>query len=87
MGEAASTVIIAEREKNGPYKDIFDFLERVDMHAVNKKNMEVLVKAGAFDGVGTLHRAQYFYKADAAEATPTDLDQLVRWAIRRQYGS
>ena len=84
MGEAASTVIIAEREKNGPYKDIFDFLERVDMHAVNKKNMEVLVKAGAFDGVGTLHRAQYFYKADAAEATPTYLDQLVRWAIRRQ---
>ena len=84
MGEAASSVIIAEREKNGPYKDIFDFLERVDMHAVNKKNMEVLVKAGAFDGVGDMHRAQYFHKADAAEATPTYLDQLVRWAIRRQ---
>ena len=84
MGEAASTVIINEREKNGLYQDIFDFLKRVDMHAVNKKNMEVLVKAGAFDGVGTMHRAQYFYKTDAAEATPTYLDQLVRWAIRRQ---
>ena len=84
MGEAASSVIIAEREKNGPYQDIFDFLKRVDMHAVNKKNMEVLVKAGAFDGVGDIHRAQYFYKADAAETTPTYLDQLVRWAIRRQ---
>ena len=87
MGEGASTVIITEREKNGPYKDIFDFLKRVDMHNVNKKNMEVLVKAGAFDGVGTMHRAQYFYKADAAEATPTYLDQLVRWAIRKQDGA
>ena len=33
MGEAASSVIIAEREKNGPFKDIFDFLKRVDMHS------------------------------------------------------
>ena len=84
MGEAASSVIIAEREKNGPYKDIFDFLKRVDMHSVNRKNVEVLVKAGAFDGVGEMHRAQYFFKADEAEATPTYLEQLVRWAIRRQ---
>ncbi|MBP3763890.1 MAG: DNA polymerase III subunit alpha [Bacteroidales bacterium] len=87
MGEAASSVIIAEREKNGPYKDIFDFLKRVDMHSVNKKNMEVLVKAGAFDGVGTMHRAQYFFKANDLETTPTYLDQLVRWAIRQQDGS
>ncbi|MGX8712391.1 MAG: DNA polymerase III subunit alpha [bacterium] len=84
MGEAASSVIIAEREKNGPYSDIFDFLKRVDMHAINKKNMEVLVKAGAFDGIGTMHRAQYFYKENQLETTPTYLDQLVRWAIRRQ---
>ena len=87
MGEAASSVIIAEREKNGPYQDIFDFLKRVDMHSVNKKNMEVLVKAGAFDGVGTLHRAQYFYKENQLETTPTYLDMLVRWAIRRQDGA
>ena len=84
MGEAASSVIIAEREANGPYADIFDFLKRVDMHSVNKKNMEVLVKAGAFDGVGTMHRAQYFYKENALDTTPTYLDLLVRWAIRRQ---
>ena len=87
MGEAASSVIIAEREKNGPFKDIFDFLERIDMHSVNKKNMEVLVKAGAFDGVGTMHRAQYFYKENDLETTPTYLDQLVRWAIRKQDGA
>ena len=87
MGEAASRVIIDEREKNGPYQDIFDFLKRVDMHSVNKKNMEVLVKAGAFDGIGTMHRAQYFYKENQLETTPTYLDQLVRWAIRRQDGA
>ena len=87
MGEAASAVIIAEREKNGPYKDIFDFLKRVDMHSVNKKNLEVLVKAGAFDGVGEMHRAQYFYKENQLETTPTYLDMIVRWAIRRQDGA
>ena len=87
MGEAASSVIIAEREKNGPYQDIFDFLKRVDMHSVNKKNMEVLVKAGAFDGIGAMHRAQYFHKENALETTPTYLDLLVRWAIRRQDGA
>ena len=87
MGEAASSVIIAEREKNGPYKDIFDFLKRVDMHAVNRKNIEVLVKAGAFDGIGDMHRAQYFFKENELETTPTYLDQLVRWAVRRQDGA
>ena len=87
MGEAASSVIIAEREKNGTFQDIFDFLKRVDMHSVNKKNMEVLVKAGAFDGIGTMHRAQYFYKENQLEITPTYLDMLVRWAIRRQDGA
>ena len=84
MGEAAASAIISEREKGGRFADIFDFLKRVDMHSVNRKNVEVLVKAGAFDGVGDMHRAQYFHKADAADATPTYLDILVRWAIRRQ---
>ena len=84
MGEAASSAIIAEREQNGPYADIFDFLKRVNMHVVNRKNIEVLVKAGAFDGVGDMHRAQYFYKENELESTPTYIETLVRWAIRRQ---
>ena len=84
MGEIASAVIISEREKNGPYKDIFDFLKRIDLHAVNRKNVEVMVKAGAFDGVGPMHRAQYFYKENDLDTTPTYLDILFRWALRRQ---
>ena len=84
MGEAASSAIIIEREKNGPYHDIFDMLKRIDMHSINRKNIEVLVKAGAFDGLGDMHRAQYFHKDNTLESTPTYLDQLVRWAVRRQ---
>ncbi|MBR4229815.1 MAG: DNA polymerase III subunit alpha [Bacteroidales bacterium] len=84
MGEIASAVIISEREKNGPYKDIFDLLKRIDLHAVNRKNVEVMVKAGAFDGVGPMHRAQYFYKENDLDTTPTYLDILFRWALRRQ---
>jgi DNA polymerase-3 subunit alpha len=49
--------------------------------------MEVLVKAGAFDGIGSMHRAQYFYKENQLETTPTYLDMLVKWAIRRQDGA
>ena len=84
MGEAAAEVIIKEREENGPYLDIYDFLTRVDMHTVNRKNVEVLVKAGAFDGLGTMHRAQYFHREIDNENCPTYLEKLVRWAVRNQ---
>ena len=82
MGEAAANCVIAEREKNGPYKDIFDFLSRVDLRTVNRKNVEVLVKAGAFDGLGEMHRAQYFVKDSDAENAPTYLERIVKWAAR-----
>ncbi len=84
MGEAAAEVIIKEREENGPYKDIYDFLARVDLHTVNRKNIEVLVKAGAFDGLGEMHRAQYFFKEVDNDSCPTYLEKLVRWAVRNQ---
>ena len=84
MGEAAAENIIAEREANGPYADIFDFLNRVDLHTINRKNVEVLVMAGAFDGIGSMHRAQYFFKEIDNENCPTYLEKLVRWAVRKQ---
>lgn len=49
---------------------------------MNRKNIEVMVKAGAFDGVGAMSRAQYFYKESDDDASPTFLERLVRWAIR-----
>ena len=59
MGEAAATNIIAERHKNGQYKDIFDFVQRVNLSAVNRKAMESLALSGGFDSFG-IRREQYF---------------------------
>ena len=84
MGEVAAQVIIDEREKNGPYKDIFDLLDRINMKAVNRKNLEVLVKSGAFDQLEGMHRAQYMCKDVDSENAPSYLEKLVRWQARKQ---
>jgi DNA polymerase-3 subunit alpha len=60
VGESAARKIIEERETNGHYQDIFDFVERVNLHAVNKKSIESLAIAGAFDNLGNHNRAQFF---------------------------
>ena len=58
MGEIAANSIIEEREKNGPYKDVFDFAERMNYSCVNRRCFESLVYSGAFDSFG-LRREQY----------------------------
>ncbi len=60
VGEAAAMTIIAEREKKGPYEDIFDFVSRVNLHTVNKKNIEALAQSGAFDCFPEIERYQFF---------------------------
>lgn len=60
VGEAAVESIIQERNANGPYKGIFDLTRRSNLRSVNKKSLECLALAGAFDGFGKFHRAQYF---------------------------
>ena len=82
MGEAASTAIIEERRANGTYKDIFDMMERVGARSLNRKNLEVLAKAGAFDGFENVHRAQYFVQD--VEGGPIWLEKLMRWAAKKQ---
>jgi DNA polymerase-3 subunit alpha len=64
-GGAAAEAIAAEREKNGPYANIFDFCERVDAQHCNRAAIEALVKAGAFDGLGG-HRSQLMAVLDRA---------------------
>ncbi|HEU4471130.1 MAG TPA: DNA polymerase III subunit alpha [Flavisolibacter sp.] len=59
VGENAIENIISERKKGGVYLDPFDFIKRVNQRAVNKRTMESLVYAGAFDAFPQLHRAQY----------------------------
>ena len=60
VSSSAVEAIIREREENGPYKDIYDFCERVPMNAsgVNRKTMESLIFSGAFDSFG-LQREHY----------------------------
>ncbi|HYZ98809.1 MAG TPA: DNA polymerase III subunit alpha [Acidimicrobiales bacterium] len=52
VGEGLVAHVVAEREENGPYADFYDFCQRVDTSVLNKRTVESLIKAGAFDGVG-----------------------------------
>ena len=49
VGEANMNAIVEEREKNGKFKDLSDFIHRVDVKQINRKQLEQLIKAGAFD--------------------------------------
>ena len=75
MGESAAQAIISEREKNGPYKTVFDFAQRVNLSNVNKKAFESLALSGGFDGFG-IPRESYFATNNKGE---TFLDMLVRY--------
>jgi DNA polymerase-3 subunit alpha len=52
VGSGLVGLLLAEREANGPFADFYDFCERVDYQVLNKKTLESLIKAGAFDSVG-----------------------------------
>jgi DNA polymerase III subunit alpha len=52
VGEGLVELILAEREANGPFGDFYDFVERVDPAVLNKRSVESLIKAGAFDTMG-----------------------------------
>ncbi len=52
VGEALVELIIAERGENGPFESFIDFCERVDYQVLNKRTLESLIKAGAFDSLG-----------------------------------
>ncbi|MCQ2594521.1 MAG: DNA polymerase III subunit alpha [Treponemataceae bacterium] len=53
VGEGAVDAIVSEREKNGPYTDFMNFLDRCDLHAINRKAIEVMIKTGCFDNFGS----------------------------------
>ncbi|RLD85885.1 MAG: DNA polymerase III subunit alpha [Bacteroidetes bacterium] len=59
VGEAAVEQIIDVRQE-GEFKDVFDFVERVNLRTVNKRNLEGLVVSGALDSLGDIRRSQYF---------------------------
>ena len=77
VGEAAVVSIIEEREKNGTFETVFDLITRVNQRTVNKKTLESLAYAGAFDCFPELHRAQYFYMPQGD--TSTGLEKIIRF--------
>lgn len=79
MGSSAADMIVQERLANGPFKDIFDFAERVSLKDVNRKSFESLALSGAFDCFG-LMREQYVAPNRKGEVF---LDTLVRFG--KQY--
>jgi len=52
VGEAAMQSVIESRQKDGPYKDLFDFCHRIDLKKINKRTLEALIRAGALDCLG-----------------------------------
>lgn len=68
VGEGAVDAIVKERQDNGRFKSIFDFTSRLDLRSVNKKNLEALAVAGAFDSFENVHRAQYFAEDEKGQS-------------------
>ena len=81
VGEGAVQNILEERRKNGPFKGLFDFVERVNLNACNKKNIEALAIAGAFDNFPEAKREQFFGENTKGE---TFLEVLVRYGNKFQ---
>lgn len=76
VGENAVDAILEERKNNGPYQSIFDFVQRVNLSACNRKNLENLALAGAFDCFVNIKREQYFAANSRGEVF---LDSLLKY--------
>ena len=75
MGDGVAQAIIDEREKNGLYKDIFDFVQRVNFSQVNRKAFESLALSGGFDSFG-IRREDFFAQNNKGE---TFIDTIMRY--------
>lgn len=81
VGEAAVEAIVEEREKNGLYKSVYDFFERINYTQCNRKAIESLIYSGAFDSFETISRDQFFAENDNGE---TFVGTLIRYGIKYQ---
>ncbi len=85
VGEAAVRSIIEEREKNGAFKNIYDFMERVNFSVVNRKCMENIAYSGGFDSIIDFHRSKFFAEdARAAGSQVQFIELLMRYGQRVQ---
>ena len=80
VGEGAVNALVGERKANGPFKTVYDFFERVNLTACNRKSVESLIFAGAFDCFG-IPRDAYIVKNKQGD---TFLDALMRYGAKYQ---
>jgi DNA polymerase-3 subunit alpha len=83
VGEGAVQDIIKARQ-GGEFKDVYDFVERVNLQSANKKNLEALAMAGAFDGFKKHTRSQFFAPD---ENDQTFIEKLIRYGNKMQFES
>jgi DNA polymerase-3 subunit alpha len=81
VGRGAVETIVNEREKNGPFTNIFDFVERVNLTACNKRNIEALSLSGAFDNFPEMSREQFFAENAKGEVF---IETLIRYGNKYQ---
>ncbi len=84
LGENAIDNIIEERNKQGHYHTVFDFIKRVNSRATSKKSIESLIYSGALDCFSDVHRAQYFHQA---QGDISNLEKIVRFGQQFQAQS
>ncbi len=84
VGEKAVENIVEERDTNGPYSTVFDLASRCDLKAMNKRVIEGLASAGAFDNLPGVHRAMFF----VADGDGTNLaERMSKFGSSVQTGS
>ena len=83
VGSGAAQDIISAREKNGLFKTIYDVVENVNLQSVNKKNLEALAMAGAFDNLDNIKRSSFFAGEDENDNT-SFIEKLIRYGNRIQ---
>ena len=81
VGESAVIAIQRERERGGLFTSVYDFIERIQLSACNKKCIESLAVAGAFDSFGNISRDQFFAPNEKGELF---IDSLVKYGILYQ---
>lgn len=86
VGEGAVEVILAARREGGPFKSLYDFCERVDTQKVNRRVVEALIKAGAFDGLARRHAPRPLMRAQLFEALENALERAASAQRDRRSG-
>jgi len=86
VGEAGMQLVVAEREKNGPFKSVQDFFSRVDASALNKRYIENLIKSGAFDCLDK-NRAKLFENIENFLAFASNATQSRKSAQINLFGA